>query len=409
MASGGAARQWHRRPADPGGAGGQTATKAATSEARSALAGRPGGTSPGRLQGWTRREGLPGAAGRRRARSGRRRGDGPWARCEQVGAGGSEPLPPYLGDAQRGKEGPMRRGPRHPRPASCADGDGESVTEDRSAAGKVERTRGAGRGLRPRSAEAEMRVRCEGSTEGCPARRLGGLAGSESNHRSIPRKHRRAGPDVGAWSVASRPPRWRSSSSSWPSPTWRGATTSTSPGTSRRARTRRGSTPSSAPLRRRAVEVGEGPAPGGRPASHAYIRYRRFFVLLATHGESPFFDEEARVGPRRAADAHPVLRVRHQPPGRARPRADRPAGLPGAEGLPARHRRPQGRIRPGGRGPGGARLRAVRPGPLPVPGDPRAVNRARAAAGLPGVPPTCLRTRRRVVRPFGPPGGGDPD
>ena len=29
-------------------------------------------------------------------------------------------------------------------------------------------------------------------------------------------------------------------------------------------------------------------------ASHAYIRYRRFFVLLATHGESPFFDRGGR-------------------------------------------------------------------------------------------------------------------
>jgi hypothetical protein len=34
----------------------------------------------------------------------------------------------------------------------------------------------------------------------------------------------------------------------------------------------------------------------------------------------------------------------------------------------------------------------------------RAVNRARAAAGLPEVPRTCLRLRRRVVRPFEPPG-----
>src|SRR3954471_5069430 len=30
-------------------------------------------------------------------------------------------------------------------------------------------------------------------------------------------------------------------------------------------------------------------------ASHAYLRFRRFFVLLATHGESPFFAEEVRA------------------------------------------------------------------------------------------------------------------
>src|SRR4051794_2079928 len=29
-------------------------------------------------------------------------------------------------------------------------------------------------------------------------------------------------------------------------------------------------------------------------ASHAYIRFRHFFVLLATHGESPFFTDEAK-------------------------------------------------------------------------------------------------------------------
>src|SRR3954454_444745 len=39
-------------------------------------------------------------------------------------------------------------------------------------------------------------------------------------------------------------------------------------------------------------------------ASHAYIRYRRFFVLLATHGESPCYIEEA--GSVRAARRTPT-------------------------------------------------------------------------------------------------------
>ena len=144
-------------------------------------------------------------------------------------------------------------------------------------------------------------------------------------------------------------------------------------------------------------------------ASHAYIRYRRFFVLLATHGESPFFAEEARSvrDARRTPIRFSGYAISHRG-GHVHVRIDRPVYLGlrayllgiaahrGESGLAAEVRRvldfePYAPVR--------SQCRAIL----------RAVNRARAAAGLPGVPPTCLRTRRRVVRPFGPPGGGDPD
>ena len=117
----------------------------------------PGEEPPGRLQGWTRRERA--AGGRREAASPavRRRGDGRWARFEQVRTGGSEPLPPYLGDAQRGKEGTMRDDPRNPSIASAREARSGPVIE--VAAGREGwRTRGAGRALRPRTARSELRV-----------------------------------------------------------------------------------------------------------------------------------------------------------------------------------------------------------------------------------------------------------
>jgi hypothetical protein len=144
-------------------------------------------------------------------------------------------------------------------------------------------------------------------------------------------------------------------------------------------------------------------------ASHAYIRYRRFFVLLATHGESPFFADEAKSvrDARRTPIRFSGYAISHRG-GHVHVRIDRPVYLGlrayllgiaahrGESDLAAEVRgvldfEPYAPVR--------SQCRAIL----------RAVNRARGAAGLPGVPPTCLRTRRRVVRPFRPPGGGDPD
>ena len=100
---------------------------------------------------------------------------------------------------------------------------------------------------------------------------------------------------MGAWSVASRPPRSRGSSSSWPSPTSRRGyyfyVTGLVP---------EGKDPERVDAKL-CARYGVGLSKWARArrraagqASHAYIRYRRFFVLLATHGESPFFADEAK-------------------------------------------------------------------------------------------------------------------
>jgi hypothetical protein len=144
-------------------------------------------------------------------------------------------------------------------------------------------------------------------------------------------------------------------------------------------------------------------------ASHAYIRYRRFFVLLATHGESPFFADEARSvrDARRTPIRFSGYAIGHRG-GHAQVRIDRPVYLglksylvgiaPHRDGdaMAAELRRtldfePYAPVR--------SQCRAVL----------RAVNRARAAAGLAEIPGSCLRTRRRVVRPFGLPKGEGTD
>ena len=135
-------------------------------------------------------------------------------------------------------------------------------------------------------------------------------------------------------------------------------------------------------------------------ASHAYIRYGHFFVLLATHGQSPFFEEEgvrvkdARKTPIRFAgyavsfrSGHVHVRVEQ------RVYLERKSYLLGiatrrtpsemqTEFLRALPFEPYAPVR--------SQLLCVL----------RAVNRARGEARLPAVTPEFLRLRRRVVRPF---------
>ena len=130
-----------------------------------------------------------------------------------------------------------------------------------------------------------------------------------------------------------------------------------------------------------------------------YLRYERTFLLLATAGEHPFFADEGtnildareRAIPFRGysvgyKDGHPHVRI-----GTARYEAlkveFREAALRlTAEELAARFRalpfEPYGPVR--------AQLRKLLV----------KVNRARREAGLGRVPVECLRTKRRVVKPF---------
>ncbi|MBX9581500.1 MAG: hypothetical protein K2X87_14465 [Gemmataceae bacterium] len=142
-------------------------------------------------------------------------------------------------------------------------------------------------------------------------------------------------------------------------------------------------------------------------ASHAYLRYRRFFVLLATHGESPFFEAErdlvrdVRKTPVRFSGYSISVRGGH-----AHVRIDQPvylglkaylvgtAGKRSADQLAAEMREVLA-FEPY------APVRSQCLGIL------RAVNRARTAAGLEELPRTCLRMYRRPVRPFEPAGGED--
>ncbi len=140
----------------------------------------------------------------------------------------------------------------------------------------------------------------------------------------------------------------------------------------------------------------------GGNASHAYIRFGRFFVLLCTHGQTPFFADEGegvrdvRKSPVRVGGYAVSFRGGH-----VHVRIDQPrylelkAYLVGiatrrtVEGLAAEVRgslafEPYALVR--------SQCLCVL----------RAVNRARAAAGLDEVPRDCLRSRRRVVKPFEP-------
>ncbi|MCB1127067.1 MAG: hypothetical protein KDM81_11255 [Verrucomicrobiae bacterium] len=136
-----------------------------------------------------------------------------------------------------------------------------------------------------------------------------------------------------------------------------------------------------------------------------YLRYRHQFVLLATHGEHPFFEEEARmirdarvepikfagyaIGCRQGRDKrafHPSVRIRQEIYRDLKQRFERLALRQDAEAL------------------AGA-LRTVPFEPYAPVQDQircilRAVNRSRKAAGLELVPWQGVIRERRVVRPF---------
>ena len=133
-------------------------------------------------------------------------------------------------------------------------------------------------------------------------------------------------------------------------------------------------------------------------ANLQYLRFGRFFLLLATYGEHLFFDEEAAI---RDARRQPITfagySISHRR-GRScvriepneyrslkRRMLDLACKLP-AEALEREFRRmplePYAPVR--------RQLLAVF----------RAVNRRRAEAGLPGIDLGCLRTKRRIYRPF---------
>ena len=130
-----------------------------------------------------------------------------------------------------------------------------------------------------------------------------------------------------------------------------------------------------------------------------YLRYRSTFLLLATHGEHPFYDAEvnnirdARESPVRFygysvgyKDGHPVVRIA-TPQYRALAEVFLGSALTAsADVLAARFRglpfEPYGPVK--------VQLRRllVR------------VNELRRAAGLPRVDRECLRTKRETMRPF---------
>ncbi|WP_171475727.1 hypothetical protein [Frigoriglobus tundricola] len=140
-------------------------------------------------------------------------------------------------------------------------------------------------------------------------------------------------------------------------------------------------------------------------ASHAYIRFERFFVLLCTHGESPFFEDEgervrdARKSPVRFRGYAVSFRGGH-----VHVRIDRPRYLELKSYLVgiAVHRTVEDLASEFRRALAFEPYAPVRSQCLCVL---RAVNRARAEAGLEDVPRTCLRFRRRVMKPFEPDSG----
>lgn len=137
-------------------------------------------------------------------------------------------------------------------------------------------------------------------------------------------------------------------------------------------------------------------------ASHAYIRFDGFFVLLSTHGQTPFFEDEgARV---RDARKTPV-RFRGYAVsfrgGHVHVRIDQSRYLELKSYLVgiAVHRTVEDLAAEFRRALAFEPYAPVRSQCLCIL---RAVNRARAEAGLEDVPRTCLRFRRRLVKPFEP-------
>ncbi len=135
-------------------------------------------------------------------------------------------------------------------------------------------------------------------------------------------------------------------------------------------------------------------------ANLQYIRYRRFFVLLATHGKHQFFEEEAD----RTHDArkrpitfwgysvsyrqgHPHVRIQQTDYSLLKVRMLDAAVRQGAEELWASFRElPYEPYAPARR-----QLLNIL----------RAVNRRRKLASLPLIEVTCIRMRRHICRPFG--------
>jgi hypothetical protein len=139
---------------------------------------------------------------------------------------------------------------------------------------------------------------------------------------------------------------------------------------------------------------------GAGAANTQYLRHDRFFVLLSTHGEGTFFAEEGgavrdvrRVPIKYAGYAvgysggHVQVRIERGRYLSLKAHLCQLATRRTAEEV-ARAVRDELRFEP---------YAPVRSQSLAVL---RAVNQARALAGLPEVPRSCLRFRRRVVRPF---------
>ncbi len=136
-------------------------------------------------------------------------------------------------------------------------------------------------------------------------------------------------------------------------------------------------------------------------ASHAYIRFEQFFVLLSTQGQTPFFEDEgegvrdARKTPVRFRGYAVSFRGGH-----VHVRIDRPRYLELKSYLVgiATHRTADELAAEFRRSLAFEPYAPVRSQCLCIL---RAANRVRAEAGLEDVPRTCLRFRRRVVKPFG--------
>jgi hypothetical protein len=141
---------------------------------------------------------------------------------------------------------------------------------------------------------------------------------------------------------------------------------------------------------------------GAGLASHAYIRFERFFVLLSTHGQTPFFEDEGE----RVRDARKTpVRFRGYAAsfrgGHVHVRIDRPRYLELKAYLVgiAVHRTVDEMAAEFRQALAFEPYAPVRSQCLCVL---RAVNRARVEAGFEEVPRACLRFRRRVVKPFDP-------
>lgn len=138
-------------------------------------------------------------------------------------------------------------------------------------------------------------------------------------------------------------------------------------------------------------------------ANLQYLRFGRFFLLLATHGKHPFFEEEAtRVRDARRQPitfagysishrgGRPHVRIERLDHGLVRDRLLKLALVQSTEAIEREFLwlpfEPYAPVR--------RQLLALR----------RAVNWKRKLAGLDPVPVTCIRLRRRIYRPFEPEG-----